>query len=87
VEILRIDSQGRFYLPKNIRKAAGIEGSTVLEVIASEGEIVLRARKESVAKGSRGIFKVKNHIGDLDKEIKEKSLQESLGELDEIRRR
>ena len=87
MEIVKVDRQGRFYLPKAVRKAAGIEEETVLEVSASKGQIVLRVREESVAKTGRGIFKIKKHLEDVDKEIRERSSQKALGELDEIRRR
>jgi len=81
-----MDSQGRFYLPKAIKKAARINEETVLEATASEGQIILRARKTSIAKTGRGIFRIEKHIEDVDEEIKEKSLQKALGEMNEIRR-
>jgi len=87
MEVVKVDSQGRFYLPKAIRKAAGIEGETVLEITASRGQIILKVREESVAKAGRGAFKIKGHIEDVDREIRERALQKVLGELDEIRRR
>lgn len=86
MELVKIDRHGRFYLRKEIRKAAGIDDETVLEVTASEGKIVLTPRKESIAKASRGIFKINRHIDDVDKEIEEKSLKKILGELDDLRR-
>jgi len=82
-----MDRQGRFYLPKSIRRVAGIDEETVLEVTASEGQIILRAREASITKTGRGIFRIGRHIEDVDEEIEEKSLQKALGEMNEIRRR
>jgi len=87
MEVVKVDSQGRFYLPKAIRKAAGIEGETVLEIMASRGQIILKVREESVAKAGRGAFKIKGRIEDVDRKVRERALQKVLGELDEIRRR
>jgi AbrB family looped-hinge helix DNA binding protein len=87
MEIVKVDRQGRFYLPKEVRKAAGIDEGTVLDVTVSHGEIVLRARKQSIARDGRGVFRVKRPVEDVDREIKEKSIEKSLGELDEVRRR
>ncbi len=87
MEVVKVDRQGRFYIPKDIRRAAGIDEETVLEITFSEGEIVLRARKRSVAREGRGVFKIRRHIEDVDKEIGEKSVEKSMGELDEVRRR
>ncbi|MFQ6074853.1 MAG: AbrB/MazE/SpoVT family DNA-binding domain-containing protein [Candidatus Bathyarchaeia archaeon] len=85
--VVKMDSQGRFYLPKAIRRAAGIDEETLLEVTASEGQIILRVREAIIAKTGRGIFRIKRHIEDVDGEIEEGSLQRALGEMNEIRRR
>lgn len=87
MEIVKVDRQGRFYIPKDIRRAAGIDEETVLEITVSKGEIVLRARKKSIAREGRGVFKIRRPIIDVDKEIREKSIEKSLGDLDEIHRR
>jgi len=87
MEIVKVDRQGRFYLPKAIREAVGIDDQSVLEVTASKGEIVLRLKKQSIARDSRGIFRIAKHFEDIDREIREKSKEKSLGELNEIRRR
>jgi|GEM_PF-2749813 len=87
MEVVRVDGQGRFYLPRTVRKQAGIEGEAVLEAAASKGQVTLRVRKGSVAKSGRGAFKVRKHIEDVDREIEKSSLQKVLGELNEIRRR
>ncbi len=87
MEIVKVDSQGRFYLPKSVREAAGIKEEAILEVAASKGQIVLRVREGSVAKKGKGVFKIQKHVEDVDKEIRKRSLQKVLGEIDEIRRR
>ena len=84
---MKVDKQGRFYLPRAIRKEAGIEEEAILEAIASEGQIILKVREKSVAKTGRGLFRIKKHIKDVDKEIREASLQKALDEMDELRRR
>jgi len=87
MEFVKVDSQGRVYLPRGVREAAGLEPETVLEVTATEGRITLTVRGESVAESGRGVFRIKRPIGDVDREIRERSLRAAAGELDEIRGR
>jgi len=87
MEFAKVDGQGRVYLPKAVREAAGIEKETVLEVTAGEGKVILKTRRESVAESSKGIFKLKEHIEDVDEAIRKWSVQAGVRELSEIRRR
>jgi len=36
MEIVKVDRQGRFYLPKAIREAAGIDDQSILEAMKRE---------------------------------------------------
>jgi len=85
MEFVKVDTQGRVYLSKAVREVAGIKGEAVLEVTAVEGKIVLSRREENVAESSRGVFKLRRRIGDVDEEIRKRSVQAGLGELNEIR--
>ena len=87
MEIVRVDDQGRVYLPKAVRAAAAVGKGAVLEIRVIEGKIVLTKRRESIAESSRGIFKLKEHIKDVDKEIMNRSVELGLRELKEIRRK
>lgn len=84
---MRMDKHGRIYLPRSVKRAAGIEGQAVLEATASKGRIVLTVREAGVARGARGIFRLREHVKDVDEEIRRASLRATVGELDEIRRR
>lgn len=87
MEFVKVDGQGRIYLPRVVRETVGIKPETVLEITATKGRITLSVRKESVAESGRGIFKITRSIENVDKEIRERSLQRALGELSEIRGR
>lgn len=83
VDVAVVDSQGRIYLKEKIRRKAGIEANSVVEIIANEGEIIIRPKK-SIASESKGIFRLKKRfksVKNLDKLIKEISLAEALREL------
>ena len=84
VDIAIVDSQGRIYLKEKVRKKVGIKANSVVEIIAREGEIIIRPKK-SIALASKGIFKLKKrykNVRDIDKLIKEMSLAEALSELE-----
>jgi bifunctional DNA-binding transcriptional regulator/antitoxin component of YhaV-PrlF toxin-antitoxin module len=85
--VTKIDRSGRVYLPRAIRKAARIGADAVLDLEAHEGEVILRRRTTSIAEKSRGLFKLRIHVEDLDRVIHTISAEEMEKELDEIRRR
>ncbi|MFQ5711479.1 MAG: AbrB/MazE/SpoVT family DNA-binding domain-containing protein [Candidatus Geothermarchaeales archaeon] len=87
MDFVKVDNQGRIYLPKVVRETVGIKPDSVLELTATKGKITLSVRGESVAESGRGVFKITRSIEDVDKEIRERSLQRALGELSEIRGR
>lgn len=87
MELAKVDNQGRVYLSKSVREAAGIKPETVLEITTTRGTITLSVREGSAAESGRGVFKIERSIEDVDKEIRKRSLKAALGELSEIRRR
>lgn len=64
--IVKIDEQGRIYLPKKLRNT--IE-ETVFEVREEKGKLIFDP--VNVAQEGRGIFKAKKPIRDIDEKIKE----------------
>ncbi len=65
-ETVSVDEQGRVYLPKSIREKVQIETGTVLDVRVRDKKIVLEPHK-SIVRESRGIFRTKRPIEDVDK--------------------
>lgn len=83
VDVAIVDRQGRLYLKEKIRKISGIKSNSTVEIIAREGEIVIRPKK-SIARESKGAFKLKRKfkkIKNIDQLIDKLSLLEALGEL------
>ena len=62
--IVRIDEQGRIYLPKKLRNSIK---ERVFEVREEKGNLILES--ENVAQEGRGIFSVETPIRDIDKKI------------------
>lgn len=79
-EITGVDAQGRVYLPKGIRKKAGIDANTLFNIEIKGKRIILKPRK-SVARTGRGIFKLKRPIKDVDRLIKRYSYEKARNEL------
>ncbi len=77
---------GRVYLPRDVREALRISAEEVLDVNVVGEKIVLE-RKRGVARDSRGIFKLKRHVENVDVEISRQSVKAAARELREIRRR
>lgn len=75
--IVRIDEQGRIYLPKKLRKHLG---ERVFEVREEKGRLIFEPI--NVAQEGRGIFTVETPIRDIDKKI-EKYTREAV--KDELR--
>ena len=84
--VCRVDKTGRVYLPKDVRHALSITSDEPLEVNVVGEKIVLEKRR-SVAEESRGIFKLKKRIGDVDVQIRKESARAGAGEPRRIRRR
>ncbi len=78
---------GRVYLPKDVRHALSITSDEPLDVNVVGEKIVLEKKRRSVAEESRGIFKLKKRIRDVDVEIHKESARAGARELREIRRR
>ncbi len=78
---------GRVYLPKDVRHALSITSDEPLDVNVVGEKIVLEKKRRSVAEESRGIFKLKKRIGDVDVQIRKESARAGARELREIRRR
>lgn len=85
--VAKIDKTGRVYLPRALRRAAGIASNSVLDVEAREGQVILRKRQTSIAESARGTFRLKVRLPDVDKAVRELSRADLKKELDEIRRR
>ena len=83
----KLDRTGRVYLPREVREAAGLRGEAVVEVRAEKNRIVLVKKEKKVARGAKGIFRLRGHVKDVDIEIRKASGRAALRELDEIRRR
>ncbi len=83
----RLDQTGKVYIPRVIRKAAGIKEGDLLDVEAEDSRVLIRRSKLRIAKQGRGQFKLKRPIKDVDKEIERLSRVAAAGELGEIRRR
>ncbi len=83
----RLDQTGKVYIPRVIRKAAGIREGDLLDVKAQDSYVVIRRSKLRIAKQGRGQFKLKSSIKDVDREIERLSRIAAAGELGEIRRR
>ena len=64
--IVRIDEQGRIYLPKELRN---IVKERVFEVREEKGKLIFEP--VNVAQEGRGIFTVEKPIRDIDKKIEE----------------
>ncbi|NOZ77089.1 MAG: AbrB/MazE/SpoVT family DNA-binding domain-containing protein [Euryarchaeota archaeon] len=69
-DIATVDKQGRVYLPKDIREKAGVEPGTRFHV-ETEGERIILEKRRSIVRESRGIFRTKKPIDDVDRVIKE----------------
>lgn len=76
MERLKVDKQGRVYIPSKWRRKLGIEEGGVLEAEMRAEKIVL-AEAESVAESSKGIFKLSRSLSpeEID-ELAEKYSQE-----------
>lgn len=85
--VSRVDKMGRVYLPRDVREAMRISPEEVLDVNVVGEKIVMARKKRSVARESRGVFKLKKHIEDVDVEIGRQSVRAAARELREIRRR
>lgn len=64
--IVKIDEQGRIYLPKELRD---IIEETIFEVREEKGKLIFDP--VNIAQEGRGIFKVEKPIRDIDEKIKE----------------
>ena len=84
--ITKVDKTGRVYLPRALREAVGISTGSILDIQMHQGKLVLKKRLPMVAKSYRGIFKLKVHVKDVDREIRRCSLAAMELELNEIRR-
>jgi|GEM_PF-5492284 len=76
MEITFVDRQGRVYLPKKLREEIGIKEGTVFRLERENKKIVLEQTK-GIARGARGIFKLKTRIKDVDKLIEKYSYEEA----------
>ncbi len=85
--VSKLDKTGRVYIPGDLRDALGMSPDEVLEVKLEGERIILERKKSSVAVKGRGLFKVKRHVEDVDRAIREGSLKTAARELREIRRR
>jgi len=74
--IVKIDEQGRIYLPKKLRNT--IE-ERVFEVRKEKGNLIFEPI--NVAQEGRGIFKVEKPIRDIDKKIEEYTREAVTDEL------
>lgn len=74
--IVRIDEQGRIYLPKKLRQ---IIKERVFEVREENGTLIFEP--VNVAKEGKGIFKVEEPIRDIDKKIEEYTREDITDEL------
>ena len=64
--IVKIDEQGRIYLPKKLRDTIK---ERVFEVREEKGNLIFES--VNVAKEGRGIFSVETPIRDIDKKIEQ----------------
>lgn len=72
-----VDEQGRVYLPKKIREKTGAEAGAILEIEAEKKRIVLKPR-EGIARKSKGAFKLKRSVKDIDELIKRYSHEKAM---------
>lgn len=84
---VRLDQTGKVYIPRMIRKAAGISEGDLLDVQVHDSSVVLRRSRLRIAKKMRGQFKLRQSIQDVDREISRASTVTATRELSEIRRR
>lgn len=85
--ISRVDRTGRVYLPREVRTALDISVDEPLNVNVVGEKIVLEKKRSSIAEQSRGLFKLRKHIEDVDVEIRKQSLKSGIREYRAIRRR
>ncbi len=79
-ETVSVDEQGRIYLPKHVRDKVQIETGMVLDVSVRGKKIVIEPHK-SIVRESRGIFRTKKPIEDIDKVAKEATYEAAAKEL------
>ena len=61
----KVDKFGRIYLSSDVRKAAGIELDSIVEIEIRDGEIIIRKSQSPIDRW-RGSFKLKRDIGETD---------------------
>jgi bifunctional DNA-binding transcriptional regulator/antitoxin component of YhaV-PrlF toxin-antitoxin module len=74
--IVKIDEQGRIYLPKELRNTIK---ERVFKVKEEKGKLIFEP--VHVAQEGRGIFKVETSIRDIDEKIEEYTREAVRGEL------
>jgi len=79
-ETVSVDEQGRVYLPKSIREKVQIEAGTLLDVNVKDKKIVFEPHK-SIVRESKGIFRTKKPIEDVDRLVEEATYEEVAKEL------
>ncbi len=84
--VSRVDKMGRVYLPRDVRESLRISAEEVLDVNVV-GEKIVLARKRGVARESRGVFKLRRHVEDVDVEISRQSVKAAARDLRAVRRR
>ncbi len=79
-EVVSVDRQGRIYLPKSVRDKVEIEAGVILDVSVKDKKIILAPHK-SIVRESKGIFRTKKPIEDIDKLVEEATYEEVTKEL------
>ncbi|MFQ6136536.1 MAG: AbrB/MazE/SpoVT family DNA-binding domain-containing protein [Candidatus Hydrothermarchaeales archaeon] len=75
-----VDEQGRIYLPKSIRDKVQIESGAILDVSVKDRKIILGPHK-SIVRESKGIFRTKKPIEDIDRLAEEATYEEVAKDL------
>ncbi|MFQ5975803.1 MAG: AbrB/MazE/SpoVT family DNA-binding domain-containing protein [Candidatus Hydrothermarchaeales archaeon] len=79
-ENVYVDKQGRIYLPKEIRDKIGIRIGMFLDVVVKDKKVVFEPRK-SIVRESKGIFRTKEPVEEIDRLAEEATYEEVAGDL------
>lgn len=79
-ETVSVDEQGRVYLPKSVRDKAQIDAGMLVDITVADKKIVLKAHK-SIVRESKGIFRTKKPIEDIDKLAEKATYEEVAKEI------